>query len=490
MRCSKIGLMVLLLSSPCGVFSAESGPGIDPFDSIPARAERSCKIEPLAKPPEGPTEAGLEAILARPVAVQIDGVPLGKVIDALRGDCRLKLTVDPIEVDEEHVRKNVIATLFARRISLRRLLDAILVPNGLDWVVKGDGLQITSQERAREFVTTKVYPLGDLIVRTGADGLAAHDSGAMMKIMDCLCNTASEKGKVDVTLSNKEARLRVTDHRRFHEEVADLLGQLRAVAKGQRPTDSIEQAMSRKVSVDFVKIPFAQALQQLAEQTGVNFALDHQGLSELGCDSDGQVTLRAKDISLRSVLVLLDQLEESVSFVPYDDFVLVTSREEAECYLRAKAYPIGQLVRVRGPESGAYRVFGGADDLGHRRRTGRAACGVVRPARSNRCRTNQPRPSENLRPVHRDGEDGPGDGLRETGPRPRLPAEVSGKTSHRQGASAESLGDLHRREAERGGRATRATLPRTDLHRPEGIGRRGRRHRYADHGRTQGCNAP
>jgi len=194
--------------------------------------------------------------------------------------------------------------------------------------------------------------LGDLITRRDADGFTTHDREGLVEIVYTFFPYGV--GEVRVDLSNREASLSVTHHRRFHREVVKLLDRLQA-AKGRRrsPIGPIERALSQKLSVDFVKTPFSETLRKLAEQTGVNIALDHDMLADLGLDANERVTLRVKDCSLRSVLELLtDQIDNGLLLVIWDESVFVTgdNKESRRICMQQKVYPVGHIVAVRGPD--------------------------------------------------------------------------------------------------------------------------------------------
>jgi len=352
-RCLWIG-PILLLVCPCGVFAAEPGPGDDPFvretvdpsrqpDVVPRNArdpfrrpeaeaeqviefaKRLCKVTLLAKPSDRGA-AGAEAVLDQPVAAQLSGVSVGEAVDVLEDVCGINVSFDRIALDEKRVREDLRVAVFAGRISVGGLLDAILLPHKLDWVVEGDGLQITKDERAREFKTTKVEGLLEMMGGFGWE--------------------AAEQGEFRMILSNNEASLSVTHHRRFHRSLAKLLEHLQAAAAGRRPPSSpIRRAFSQKVTVDFAKIPFTEAVRRLSEQTGANIVLDCGNSDEFVDGSGELVTLCMRDVSLGLALERLPGRYSDLSPVALDEFVLMT--EPKEDHVQPRVYPIGHILAVR-----------------------------------------------------------------------------------------------------------------------------------------------
>jgi hypothetical protein len=57
----------------------------------------------------------------------------------------------------------------ARKVTLRTVLRRILADVGLAYYIKDESINVTSVDRAKEMVTTRVYYIGDLVSRLRLD---------------------------------------------------------------------------------------------------------------------------------------------------------------------------------------------------------------------------------------------------------------------------------------------------------------------------------
>lgn len=112
----------------------------------------------------------------------------------------------------------------------------------------------------------------------------------------------------------------------------------------------IRAALSETTSIDVINRPLEEFIADLAQEHDLQAALFHKKLEESGVSRNSPITLRLKDVSLRSVLVaVLDPLD--LGFVIRNDMLLVTSWEDAELELAAIAYPVHDLVAGKaGPD--------------------------------------------------------------------------------------------------------------------------------------------
>jgi type II secretory pathway component HofQ len=93
--------------------------------------------------------------------------------------------------------------------------------------------------------------------------------------------------------------------------------------------DKIRKALDQTLTLELNEQPLTQALQQLHDQTKVNFILDRATLEQMGVAPDeANVTIKAQNIKLRAGLrTLLGQY--NLSYVILGDTVVITSHEMA-----------------------------------------------------------------------------------------------------------------------------------------------------------------
>src|SRR4051794_12521332 len=104
----------------------------------------------------------------------------------------------------------------------------------------------------------------------------------------------------------------------------------------------IEQALAKPLTatgLDFADTPLKVVVEQLEKDTGIPFAIDSAALEEAGVGTDAPVTIRIRNISMRSALALLLK-PLALTFVIENEFLLVTTKEAAEATLKTCVYDV------------------------------------------------------------------------------------------------------------------------------------------------------
>jgi hypothetical protein len=95
------------------------------------------------------------------------------------------------------------------------------------------------------------------------------------------------------------------------------------------PADKVRKELDRVITIDFDQQPLHLAINQLHEQTKVNFVLDRFTLGQMNVDPEQTtVSLRLKDVKLRSALRTL-LTPYNLSFAIVGDTVLISSEDMA-----------------------------------------------------------------------------------------------------------------------------------------------------------------
>jgi hypothetical protein len=100
-------------------------------------------------------------------------------------------------------------------------------------------------------------------------------------------------------------------------------------ADAASPADKLRKELDRAITIEFDQQPLHLAINQLHEQTKVNFVLDRFTLGQMNVDPEQTtVSLQLKDVKLRSVLrTLLSPY--NLSFAIVDDTVLISTEDMA-----------------------------------------------------------------------------------------------------------------------------------------------------------------
>jgi hypothetical protein len=95
-----------------------------------------------------------------------------------------------------------------------------------------------------------------------------------------------------------------------------------------------------------------EVLQELSNQLGENILIDKRSLADLGIDLQRPVTLRANNLSLRTVLRQVLGTY-GLTFLVKDESIQVMTVEKARSLLVTRVYYLGDLVQGIGPFGGA-----------------------------------------------------------------------------------------------------------------------------------------
>jgi hypothetical protein len=113
----------------------------------------------------GPAEKKIDEALKSPTAIEFVQTPLGDVIDYLKDLHKIEIQLDRRELESMNIGPDTLVTVSLKGISLRSALRLFLDDLGLKFIVHDEVLLITSPPKAgEEFLTTKAYALGDVVI--------------------------------------------------------------------------------------------------------------------------------------------------------------------------------------------------------------------------------------------------------------------------------------------------------------------------------------
>lgn len=112
-----------------------------------------------------PSEIEIQRSLAQMVDANFDNIPLKEVVDLLGRQAGINIFLDPSELAIEGVTSDTPISLnLTKPISLRSVLNLILGPKRLGYVINNDVLKITSSQTKNSDVYTLVYDVADLVI--------------------------------------------------------------------------------------------------------------------------------------------------------------------------------------------------------------------------------------------------------------------------------------------------------------------------------------
>jgi hypothetical protein len=99
--------------------------------------------------------------------------------------------------------------------------------------------------------------------------------------------------------------------------------------KAATPADKIRKALDQTLTIDVNEQPLPLAINQLREQTKINFVLDRFVMQQMGMDPDSaQVTIKLKDVKARTALRMILS-PYNLSYAIVGDTVLISTDEVA-----------------------------------------------------------------------------------------------------------------------------------------------------------------
>jgi hypothetical protein len=111
-----------------------------------------------------PAEKKIQEALKQPTQIEFVETPLRDVVDYLKDLHKIEIQLDTAALKDANVDENTPVTKNLKGISLRSALKLLLDELQLRYVVRDEVLLITSPGKADELMTTKVYPVTDLVL--------------------------------------------------------------------------------------------------------------------------------------------------------------------------------------------------------------------------------------------------------------------------------------------------------------------------------------
>ena len=300
--------------------------------------------------------------LNRPVTSDFRGRTLADVVEFLRDYTGLNIVLDAPALEEEGIARDVKINVRLAGVSLRSALRRITDPLGLTYLVKDEVVLVTSRTKMAGELRTHVYPVADLVVTTqparpGSDAVEELRDVVEAVIAPNSWDTVGGPGSVQYFGGAKVVVVSQTPD--VHEQVRDLLGQLRAVPDvtdggptPERHEREIEAKLNTPVTVEVRGVALGAAVELLRQRTGVNITLDLPALAEEGISPKAKVSGRFRDEALKSALRRLVH-PLGLTVLVKDEAVWVTTPTCVAGELTTRVYPVGDLVAMmRGATRG------------------------------------------------------------------------------------------------------------------------------------------
>lgn len=118
-------------------------------------------VAPVSK---DPVTAKIRETLGHPTVIDFVETPLSEALQFLEDYHQVEFEIDGKALDELGIGADTPITHHTRDVTLRSALNRILRPLDLTYVVSDQALYITTQDVAQDMLSTRVYPVADLVL--------------------------------------------------------------------------------------------------------------------------------------------------------------------------------------------------------------------------------------------------------------------------------------------------------------------------------------
>lgn len=213
----------------------------------------------------------------------------------------------------------------------------------LKWYLEDGIVHIGPAAEVESRLTTTPHNIGDLLD-------AGYERDTLMELIEEVVAPASW-GTVG-GLGALSALGDVLFVRQTDGAEREVLGLLAALREHGRMTFSLDppqhavfrQKLSHPVSVDFRDTPLETAVEELAEKSNADIRLDRPALREIRIRQREPVTLALDECKLETVLAAM-LMDLELTWLLRDGVLWITSRQEAETFLKAAVYDVRDLCR-------------------------------------------------------------------------------------------------------------------------------------------------
>jgi hypothetical protein len=114
-------------------------------------------------------EKKLMKALGTIIEANFDNAKFEDAIKYLEEKTGVTILLDKQALDQQNVTYETTVRFRARKVTMRTVLRRILADVGLAYYIKDEAIQVTSVDKAKETLTTRVYYIGDLVSRLNFD---------------------------------------------------------------------------------------------------------------------------------------------------------------------------------------------------------------------------------------------------------------------------------------------------------------------------------
>ena len=322
-----------------------------------AKKSLAIPIESLGMP-KSSAEAKILKALAEPTEVDFVEEALKGVVDYLSDRHEITIVIDHRALDDASIGTDEPMTFQVSGISLGSALNLILRDLDLTWTIDSEVLLITTPDQAEDYLTTKTYDVGDLVVQKDENGRLYEDYDSLINTITSMVASNTWEGNTGGLGSIEGAGfgfakvLVVRQTCRIHLDIARFLDAIRAIPTKSTgvPTDKAEatilEALATPTEVSFIEEPLEGVLNHLSDRHKIPIMLDRRALEDLYIGSHEPITRRMSGVSLCAALELILR-DLDLTWTIDSEVLLITTSGVAEECMPVKVYDVAALVTYR-----------------------------------------------------------------------------------------------------------------------------------------------
>lgn len=301
----------------------------------------------------------LREILDQKASLEVEEVPLRDLVPQLRELTKGNVIIEHRALQDIGLTAEVTVSGEFRDVSLRSILNLLLHPVELTWMVDDDALIITTVEETETRQSTRVYNVADLVAM-GGGGNRDYDSDALVSLIESIVapDTWDNVGG-PASMESFRGILLIMQTEILHRQIDMVLETLRRGKRLSRESDggpaarvslpvrpdaeiALLDALQKPVSLDLENVPLSDLPSMLQDKMNVPAIIDRRALDDVGVDLQTPVSLTVQQMSFgRALRHLLRPLE--LTFHVRDEVLVITTPEEAETDLETRVFPVRDL---------------------------------------------------------------------------------------------------------------------------------------------------
>ena len=258
----------------------------------------------------------LTAALGKRINLVLQATPLNEMVVQLRKQTGVNILIDGRALEEVGVDSSVKFSVQVRDSVLSTSLRRILDPIGLTWTVRHEAIVITTPESAETSLTTRFYPVQDLIQQSrkydgGMDDLTELITSAIAP------DSWEEVGGAGAITALSHPCLAFSQTEDVHESVERLLAKLRTVAKQAETLEPQGEKNAKGKDQPTVLVVYSpQSISAKDAERLIRSLIDEKDLNSHSKavieTTDSKLIIRHTSAMQRKVQQLLFQLDGSI----------------------------------------------------------------------------------------------------------------------------------------------------------------------------------